>query len=56
MERLTAKECAARWGHTPRWWRDRKELFTAEPQGDGDRPRLLFSTARIERIRAERQL
>jgi hypothetical protein len=55
-EWITAKECAARYGHTAPWWRKRKDVFGAVGDGAGPRPRLFFSTARIERIRAQRPL
>ena len=53
---LSAKECAQRWGHTPRWWREHKVLFGARELGDGPRPRLEFDPVDVDRVLAQRRL
>jgi hypothetical protein len=55
-ERIDAKEAAKRYGHTPRWWRDHADEFGAERDGDGPRPRIVFSVASIERVRERRRI
>ena len=55
-ERVSARELADRYGHTARYFRDRKALFGARPVGDGPRPRLEFDTAYVERVLADRRI
>jgi hypothetical protein len=55
-EWITAKECARRWGHQPRYYRDHAAEFTPRREGDGPRPRLLFEAGHVERVLAARRL
>jgi hypothetical protein len=52
---LSARQCADRYGHTARYYLDRKELFGARPMGDGPRPRWEFDVAAVKRVLAERR-
>ena len=52
---LSARQCADRWGRTPRWWRDHKAEFGARPSGNGPRPRWEFDPAEVKRVLAERR-
>jgi hypothetical protein len=55
-EWITAKECARRWGHQPRYYRDRADEFGARREGEGPRPRLMFEAGHVERVLAARRL
>ncbi len=54
-ELVDANEAARLLGTSPRWCRDHAEQLEAVRLGDGERPRLRFPLAVVERIAAERQ-
>jgi hypothetical protein len=54
-ERIPAREASRRYGRTARWWREHADEFGAERDGNGPRPRIMFSVQRIERARQTRR-
>jgi hypothetical protein len=52
---ITAHACSARWGRSPRWWREHAAEFGGWRAGDGPKPRIVFDPAEVERVLDQRR-
>jgi hypothetical protein len=53
-EWITPLEAARDYGRTAKWWRAHADEY-GRREGDGPKPRIMLSVARIERSRGERK-